>query len=71
MHRILATHITLDFGFSNIMVPGERFSTFCGSVSYVAPEIIKNIKYVGPEIDIWSMGKWCNTHTFIYCVLIH
>lgn len=45
-----------DFGFSNIMVPGERFSTFCGSVSYVAPEIIKNIKYVGPEIDIWSMG---------------
>jgi len=48
--------LALDFGFSNIMVPGERFSTFCGSVSYVAPEIIKNIKYVGPEIDIWSMG---------------
>lgn len=45
-----------DFGFSNIMIPGERFSTFCGSVSYVAPEIIKNIKYVGPEIDIWSIG---------------
>jgi len=45
-----------DFGFANIIVPGERFSTFCGSVSYVAPEIIKNIKYVGPEIDIWSLG---------------
>jgi len=45
-----------DFGFSNVMTPGERFSTFCGSVSYVAPEIIKNIKYVGPEIDIWSLG---------------
>lgn len=45
-----------DFGFSNIMTPGERFSTFCGSVSYVAPEIIKNIKYIGPEIDIWSLG---------------
>jgi len=45
-----------DFGFSNVMTPGERFSTFCGSVSYVAPEIIKNIKYIGPEIDIWSLG---------------
>lgn len=45
-----------DFGFSNVMTPGERFSTFCGSVSYVAPEIIKNIKYIGPEIDIWSIG---------------
>eukprot|EP00026_Physarum_polycephalum_P014682 Phypoly_transcript_15227.p1 GENE.Phypoly_transcript_15227~~Phypoly_transcript_15227.p1 ORF type:complete len:266 (+),score=31.35 Phypoly_transcript_15227:85-882(+) len=41
-----------DFRFLDIIVPEERFS----DISYVAPEVIKNINHVGPESDIWSMG---------------
>jgi len=44
------------FGFSNVIMSGERFSRFCGSVSYVAPKIIRNISYIGPEVDVWSLG---------------
>eukprot|EP00054_Salpingoeca_dolichothecata_P022052 m.143108 g.143108 ORF g.143108 m.143108 type:complete len:780 (+) comp24205_c0_seq1:130-2469(+) len=45
-----------DFGFSNAFNDGGLLSTFVGSPSYAAPEIIANEKYCGPAADIWSLG---------------
>lgn len=45
-----------DFGFSNLIRPGKLFNTFCGSPIYAPPEIILEKEYVGPTVDIWSMG---------------
>lgn len=46
----------IDFGLSNFMEEGKLRSTFCGTPAYAAPEMILGKKYVGPEVDIWSMG---------------
>eukprot|EP01132_Coremiostelium_polycephalum_P005320 gene5320-6625_t len=45
-----------DFGYSNIVKPGNLMSTFCGSPVYAPPEILLEKKYVGTEVDIWSIG---------------
>lgn len=31
-------------------------NTFVGTLNYVAPEIIKNSKEIGHEVDLWSLG---------------
>lgn len=46
----------IDFGLSNVYVPGQFLKTFCGSPTYSAPELIEQHAYEGPKIDIWSMG---------------
>ncbi|KAI6222345.1 Protein kinase domain-containing protein [Aphelenchoides fujianensis] len=44
-----------DFGFSNFY-GNENLNTFCGSPPYGAPEIFTGKDYVGPEVDVWSLG---------------
>ncbi|KAJ3074365.1 Map microtubule affinity-regulating kinase [Podochytrium sp. JEL0797] len=46
----------IDFGFVNLYDPENVLKTFCGSPFYASPEMILGKKYVGPEVDIWSMG---------------
>lgn len=46
----------VDFGLSNFYDPSEKLKTFCGSLYFAAPELLKGIIYTGPEIDIWSLG---------------
>jgi serine/threonine protein kinase len=46
----------IDFGFSTISSPGERLKVFCGTPSYMAPEIVKRSEYEGRPVDMWSMG---------------
>ncbi|XP_039702935.1 serine/threonine-protein kinase MARK2-like [Pteropus medius] len=44
-----------DFGLSNEYV-GQKLTTFCGSLNYVAPEILLGQSYDGPGVDVWSLG---------------
>ena len=46
----------IDFGLSNIFDGQNYLTTFCGSPKYAAPEIITGTKYIGPSVDIWSLG---------------
>ncbi|KAJ3351668.1 Serine/threonine-protein kinase par-1 [Allomyces javanicus] len=45
-----------DFGFSNQFDPEGKLDTFCGSPPYAAPELFQGRRYVGPEVDVWSLG---------------
>jgi len=46
----------IDFGLSAIIESGKLQGTFCGSPSYVAPEIVLSNMYSGVSADTWSLG---------------
>lgn len=46
----------IDFGFANMYHPRGYLETNCGSPLYAAPEIVQGVRYVGPEVDVWSLG---------------
>ncbi|PVU94868.1 hypothetical protein BB559_002904 [Furculomyces boomerangus] len=46
----------IDFGLANFFTQTGIMETFCGSLPYTAPEILRGEQYNGPEIDIWSLG---------------
>ncbi|KAJ2822723.1 Protein kinase kin1, partial [Coemansia erecta] len=45
----------IDFGLANFY-GAAPMETFCGSLPYTAPEILRGTAYVGPEVDAWSLG---------------
>ncbi|XP_029012880.1 NUAK family SNF1-like kinase 1 [Betta splendens] len=45
-----------DFGLSNHFQRGSLLQTYCGSPLYAAPEIVKGLPYLGPEVDCWALG---------------
>ncbi|KAL4714420.1 hypothetical protein ACJJTC_017715 [Scirpophaga incertulas] len=49
-----------DFGFARICVDDKQKNihseTFCGSLSYTAPEILQGSPYFPKPTDIWSLG---------------
>lgn len=48
-------HVKLcDFGWSTHTI-NERRTTFCGTVDYVAPELVHNDGY-DEKIDLWAVG---------------
>lgn len=46
----------IDFGFSICSASTQRLKVFCGTPSYMAPEIVNKREYCGPPADIWSLG---------------
>eukprot|EP00742_Colponemidia_sp_Colp-10_P002286 GILJ01002440.1.p1 GENE.GILJ01002440.1~~GILJ01002440.1.p1 ORF type:complete len:691 (+),score=87.38 GILJ01002440.1:103-2175(+) len=46
----------IDFGFSTCTPPNKRLKIFCGTPSYMAPEIVGRKEYCGHPADIWALG---------------
>jgi serine/threonine protein kinase len=45
-----------DLGLARPVPASGMMSTFCGSVHYMAPEILLEIPYDGTKADMWSVG---------------
>lgn len=46
----------IDFGFSVCTPPESKLKVFCGTPSYMAPEIVLKKEYSGFATDVWAMG---------------
>jgi serine/threonine protein kinase len=47
----------IDFGFSVLTnTPNQRLKVFCGTPSYMAPEITRKTDYEGRPVDMWALG---------------
>eukprot|EP01080_Neovahlkampfia_damariscottae_P004094 gene4094-7382_t len=45
-----------DFGYATSYNESSMKKTVVGTMDYVAPEIMKNVKYSGPKADMFSLG---------------
>lgn len=49
-------HIKLtDFGLVRLLRNGSKCNSFCGTIDYLAPEVVKEAQY-GMEVDWWGIG---------------
>jgi len=46
----------IDFGFSVIIANHQRLKIFCGTPSYMSPEIVRKHEYDGKPVDMWALG---------------
>lgn len=48
--------IIIDFGFGTFSPRNKLLNFFCGTPSYMPPEIVLKKDYLGEFADIWSIG---------------
>lgn len=53
----------IDFGFGIKSDKHKWLSMYCGTPSYMAPELVAWKEYSGYEVDIWALG------VILYCLL--
>ena len=46
----------IDFGFSTCLRKNKKVRIFCGTPSYMSPQILKRVPYAGEAADIWALG---------------
>ena len=46
----------IDFGFSTCIESSKKVKIFCGTPSYMAPEVVQRREYKGENADIWALG---------------
>lgn len=46
----------IDFGFSTCIPNTKKIKIFCGTPSYMSPEIVMRKEYAGPPADVWALG---------------
>ena len=46
----------IDFGFSVCVKPDQKINNFCGTPTYMAPEIVSKKEYSGAPVDVWALG---------------
>ena len=46
----------IDFGFSTCIPNDKKIKIFCGTPSYMAPEIVQKKEYDGKAVDMWALG---------------
>ena len=44
----------IDFGFA--ISSNGPLKTFCGTPTYMAPELVRRAEYFGPSVDKWALG---------------
>lgn len=44
----------IDFGFADNT--RRTLKAYCGTPSYMAPELVQKKEYVGTAVDIWALG---------------
>eukprot|EP00831_Metopus_contortus_P067298 TRINITY_DN60037_c0_g1_i2.p2 TRINITY_DN60037_c0_g1~~TRINITY_DN60037_c0_g1_i2.p2 ORF type:complete len:167 (+),score=38.04 TRINITY_DN60037_c0_g1_i2:3-503(+) len=45
-----------ETGFGAYAPPDKKLNIFCGTPSYMPPEIVNKREYIGPPVDMWSLG---------------
>ena len=51
----------IDFGLSVVWAEGQTLFKSYGTPCYTAPEIIGGKRYLGPQVDVWSLGVSLST----------